>query len=81
MSPSRNRFLPMLLVLGWATLGRADESLSPATGTLGSSTFSGYVDTSSTFPAVSAVPEPGTLALAAVGAALLVAAGRRARRR
>lgn len=81
MSPPRNRLLPMLLMLGWATLGHADESQSPTTGHLGGTTFSGYVDTSLTFPAGSAVPEPRTLALGAGGSALLLLAGRRPRRR
>jgi hypothetical protein len=81
MSPSPSKVRPLAVALGLAPLGRAEESWHPATGTLGGTTLSGYVDTSLTFPAGSAVPEPGTLALAAVGAGLLIVAGRQARRR
>jgi hypothetical protein len=79
MSPSPCKVLQLAVALGLAPLGRAEKSWQPATGTLGGTTLSGQVDTSPAFPAGSAVPEPGTLALTAVGAALLLAAGQRAR--
>ena len=80
MKPLRTQLLGALVTLGLLGSVYAEESL-PVGGSLGGTTLNGYVDTSLNFPAGSAVPEPGTLALTAVGAALLLAAGRRARRR
>jgi hypothetical protein len=78
MKPLRTQLLGALVTLGLLGSVYAEESL-PVGGSLGGTTLNGYVDTSLNFPAASAVPEPGTLALTAAGAALLLAAGQRAR--
>lgn len=75
------RFPPLVAAFAFAATMQADESGLPVGGSLGGTTLGGSVDTSASFPAGAAVPEPGTVALAAVGAAVLLIAGARTRRR
>lgn len=81
MSPLISKLIPLALAVSLTTPAWAEESGHPATGTLGGTTLNGSVDGSAGLPPGSVVPEPGPLALLAGGAALLLLAGRRPRRR
>ena len=80
MNPRLPQAISLIALLALTAAGRADESSSPVGGTLGGTTLGGSVDTSALLPSAASVPEPGTLALAAAGAAAVLAAGRRSRR-
>jgi hypothetical protein len=80
MKPLRNQLLLALAILGLLGSGHAEESL-PVGGSLGGTTLGGYVDTSGALGAPGVVPEPGMIALAAAGTALLLVAGHRSRPR
>lgn len=80
MIPHLPKALSLLALLALTAVGRADEASSPVGGSLGGTTLGGSVDTSALLPSATSVPEPGTLALVAVGVAVVLAAGRRARR-
>ena len=81
MNPLRTKLLPFAFGLVLATSAHGEETWHPVGGTLGSSTLSVYVDTSASFGSGAVVPEPGVLALAALGTAVLLFASRRFRRR
>lgn len=80
MKPLRNQLLKALVMLGLLGSVHAEESL-PVGGTLGGTTLGGHVDTSGVFGGPAVVPEPGMLALAAAGTALLLVASRRSKPR
>lgn len=81
MNVRRLRYLPLVTAFAVAATMWADETALPIGSGLGDATLGGSVETSASFPAGAAVPEPGTVALAAVGAAVLLISGARARRR
>lgn len=80
MNWSLPRAISLVALLALTAVGRADETSFPVGGSLGGTTLGGFVDTSALLPSATSVPEPETLALVAVGAAAVLAAGRRARR-
>lgn len=79
MNPLRQQFPLAGAALTLIPPMRAEEVSLPAN--LGSSTLNGYVDTSASFGSGAVVPEPGVLALGALGTAVLLFASRRFRRR
>ncbi len=79
MNPLRQQFPLAGAALTLILPMRAEEVSLPAN--LGGTTLSGYVDTSASVGSGAAVPEPGMLALAAVGTAVLLFSRRRSRRR
>lgn len=80
MNPRLPQAISLIALLALTAVGRADESSSPVGGALGGTTLGGSVDTSALLPSAASVPEPGTMALAATGAAVVLAASRRTRR-